>query len=265
MAYYPNLADNDADQLVGLFRHYVDNTMEVMKARCRSWWKHDGLFFAETSYWWGSYRPEDYGCDRHGVPDVENPYMYHHIEGGVELSQLMVRHWHYTQDEDVLQKYTIPWTFEVLKFYDLHFPRNPNGTLLMLNAKACESYNHCTNPAPQVAGLKMVVAGLLTVPEPLLGAARMGFLNNFSRQIPDVPLMESCQTEHSGCGERCGACASKRAPAGTTQIAPCLLNVSTVEEAKHAVGGYPVKVSATAEVLGLTRLESLSYVLHNQM
>ncbi len=150
MAYYPNLADNDADQLVGLFRHYVDNTMEVMKARCKSWFKHDGLFFSETSYWWGSYRPTDYGCDRHGVPDVENPFMWHHIEGGIELSQLMVRHWHYTQDTAVLKEYTLPWTDEVLKWYDLHYPRNPNGTILMLNAKSCESYNHCTNPAPQV-------------------------------------------------------------------------------------------------------------------
>ena len=238
MAYYPNLADNDADQLVGLFRHYVDNTMEVMKARCKSWFKHGGLFFSETSYWWGSYRPADYGCDRQGVPDVENPYMWHHIEGGIELSQLMVRHWHYTQDEAVLKAYTLPWTDEVLKWYDLHYPRNPNGTILMLNAKACESYNHCTNPAPQIAGLQMVVSGLRTVPAVLLGETRVAFLANFSKHIPDIPLMESCQAENSACGTRCGKCSGSIAPAHTVQIAPCLINLTSVADAGNARGGF---------------------------
>ena len=114
----------------------------------------------------------------------------------------------------------------------------------MLNAKSCESYNHCTNPAPQTAGLKMVVQGMLhSIPAALLGEARLAFLKNFSTQIPEIPLMESCQQEASGCGTRCGRCSSSasRAPAGTVQIAPCLLNLTTVADAAHAVGGFPTK------------------------
>jgi len=53
----------------------------------------------------------------------------------------------------VLKKYTLPWIDGVLQWYDLHYPRSSNGTLVLLNAKSCESYNHCTNPAPQIAGL----------------------------------------------------------------------------------------------------------------
>jgi len=80
LAYYPNLMDGDGEMLEGLMRHYVA-TLPVQRARCRSWWKHDGIFFGETTYWWGSYRPTDYGCDREKEIDVENPFMWHHDEG----------------------------------------------------------------------------------------------------------------------------------------------------------------------------------------
>eukprot|EP01045_Picozoa_sp_COSAG04_P059083 COSAG04_NODE_29098_length_271_cov_0.604651_1_plen_77_part_10 len=73
-----------------------------------------------------------------------------HIEGGIELAQLMVRHWHFTADTSVLKKYTLPWVDGMLQWYDQHYPKLGNGTILLLNAKSCETYNHCTNPAPQV-------------------------------------------------------------------------------------------------------------------
>lgn len=240
MAYYPNLQDNDADLLVGLFKHYVAQ-LDVQRARCKAWFGHAGIFFAETSYFWGSYTPQDYGCGRVKQKDVANPYIWHHIEGGIELAQLMVRHWHYTMDMDVLEHYTIPWTDEVLRWYDLHYERTSNGTILMLNAKACESYNHCTNPAPQIAGLRMVVQGLLSIPTALLGEARHAFLTNFSAQIPEIPLMLSCQGDTSGGkSARCQVGGGAPRP-HVVQIAPCLIGLNSSADAPHARGGFPSK------------------------
>jgi hypothetical protein len=87
----------------------------------------------------------------------------------------------------------------------------------------------------------MVVAGLRAVPTTLLGPTRVDFLANFSTQIPDIPLMASCQVENSGCGSRCGKCSSSAAPTHAMQIAPCLINVTSVADAAHARGGFPIK------------------------
>lgn len=80
-----------------------------------------------SRYIWGSYTPVDYGCDRVRQPDVANPYMWHHFEGGIELSHMMLRHWDHTGDQSVLQAYTLPWTDAVLEFYDEHYPSCANG------------------------------------------------------------------------------------------------------------------------------------------
>ena len=87
----------------------------------------------------------------------------------------------------------------------------------------------------------MVVAGLRAVPAALLGATRVAFLEHFADRIPSIPLMESCQAESSACGSRCGKCSSSVAPAQTTQIAPCLINLTSVADAAHARGGFPIK------------------------
>ena len=90
MAYYPNLADGDGDQLLGLFRHY-HKTMPVLRSRAKNWFgtTKGSMFFAETSLFWGSYEPDDFGCEDWNAtnrkhqgygpkdkPDVDNPFMW---------------------------------------------------------------------------------------------------------------------------------------------------------------------------------------------
>eukprot|EP01051_Picozoa_sp_SAG22_P004760 SAG22_NODE_263_length_13359_cov_3.396531_12_plen_434_part_00 len=226
MAYYPNLPDGDSSMLLGLFRHYL-RTVPVLQARAKSWFGagNGSLYFAETTFFWGDQEMDDFGCSFNrstvdhqsygtpkGRPDVANKFMWHHIEGGIELAQLMVRHYHYTGDAAVLRKYTLPWCDGVLAWYDTHYPKHPNGTILMLNAKSCETYNHCTNPAAMTAGLHMVVDGLLAlVPAATLGPARQAFLERFQKAIPDIPLMRSADNNPA-------------APADAVQIAPCLVS-----------------------------------------
>jgi hypothetical protein len=51
--------------------------MPVMEERSRQWWKIpqnvSALVFAETSYFFGTYEPVDYGCGRVNQPDIVNP------------------------------------------------------------------------------------------------------------------------------------------------------------------------------------------------
>ena len=247
MAYYPNLADGDADLLLGLFRHYK-KTMPVLRSRAKNWFGAGGgsggggsMYFAETTWFWGSYLPDNFGCDAWNAtnrkhqgygpkdkPDVTNPFMWHHIEGGIELAQLMVRHWHYTADASVLQEHTLPWCDGMLQWYDQHYPKLSNGTILLLNAKSCETYNHCTNPAPQVAGLHMVLDALLGMPQHLLGKERYAFYGSLRARLPPMPLMASASNNPA-------------APPSAVQIAPCLVNLTTADDAAHARGGFPIK------------------------
>ena len=86
----PNLADGDGDQLLGLFRHY-HKTMPVLRSRAKNWFgtTKGSMFFAETSLFWGSYEPDDFGCEDWNAtnrkhqgygpkdkPDVDNPFMW---------------------------------------------------------------------------------------------------------------------------------------------------------------------------------------------
>eukprot|EP01047_Picozoa_sp_COSAG01_P061945 COSAG01_NODE_7802_length_3052_cov_1.950220_1_plen_632_part_00 len=55
----------------------------VMRERSVQWYKHNGTRFAETSYFYGSFEPCDYGCDRKASdpPDPASPYIRNHIQG----------------------------------------------------------------------------------------------------------------------------------------------------------------------------------------
>ena len=72
----------DFDLLTPLFGMYAHQMAPAMAARAKIWWDASGGVFAETAYPFGAYTPQNYGCNRSHQPDVWDPFIKHHYEGG---------------------------------------------------------------------------------------------------------------------------------------------------------------------------------------
>ena len=149
-SYWYMFTSGDTDLLDPLFGMYKGQ-LPVLEGRGRTWWKlnQSALAFAETSYFFGTYEPVDYGCGRSGEPDISNPYIRHHYEGGVELAVMMLQAYQHTHDASLVSRWILPWCESLLRFYDQHYPKYPNGTLYLQHAQSCETWPDCTNPAAQ--------------------------------------------------------------------------------------------------------------------
>ena len=150
-SYWYTFAGGDTDLLDPLFGMYMEQ-LPVLEGRGRVWWNlsQSALAFAETSYFFGTYEPVDYGCGRSSEPDITNPYIRHHYEGGVELAVMMLQAYQHTHNASLVSRWVLPWCESLLRFYDLHYPKYPNGTLYLQHAQSCETWPDCTNPAAQV-------------------------------------------------------------------------------------------------------------------
>ena len=182
----------DFDLLRPLYKMYMSQ-LPVMRERSRRWYKHNGTRFAETSYFYGSFEPVDYGCQRKptDAPDPVSPYIKNHIQGGVELATIMLRDYQHTSNATLLAETVLPWCQSLLEFYDEHFPKYSNGTLFLQHAQSCETWPDCDNPAAQVAALIRITEGLTSIPRHLLSAEQAAFFARIAKSLPAIPLTDA--------------------------------------------------------------------------
>lgn len=188
LLYWPMLAAGDFEMMLPLFRMY-QNDLPFFKARTRTYFNHDGAFFPETMYFWGSYANSNYGWDRTGKPprDVDNTFIRWHYNGTLELLALMLQYYQYTQDEAFLRATLLPMADEILSFWQNHFPREPNGHIEMKPAQALETYQNCVNPAPDVAGIRWLVPQLMQLSPLIIGRERRERWSALLRDTPELP------------------------------------------------------------------------------
>lgn len=186
-SYWYAIAAGDYDLFGPLFRMYTEQ-LPVLVERGRQWWGVDGAQFGETTYFFGTYEPVDYGCGRSGVPDLVNPYIRHHYEGGVELAVMMLQVFHHTHNTSQLTSIILPWCENILRFYDQHYPKYSNGTFYLKDAQSCETWPTCTNPAPQVSALHRIAEGLMAIDAALLSPEQQKFFARVANSLPQVPL-----------------------------------------------------------------------------
>ncbi len=133
-SYWYTLFAGDFALLQPLYRMYMSQ-LPVMRERSLQWYKHNGTRFAETSYFYGTFEPSDYGCDRHandtGDPSPKNKFIKNHIQGGVELAVIMLNEYQHNRNASMLAQTVLPWCESLLQFYDEHFPKYANGTLFL--------------------------------------------------------------------------------------------------------------------------------------
>ncbi len=134
-------------------------TLPVHRERCRRYWGHGGACFPETLTAWGTFRPNDYGLNRDGVPveHVANPYVRHYWQGALELSTFLIDWYSYTRSDEVHSRYLVPIIREVLRFYQEHYPsRSPDGTVRIAPAASLETWHTAVDPTPELAGIRFV-------------------------------------------------------------------------------------------------------------
>ncbi len=173
LAYWAMLRAGDFDLMQPLFRMYLD-VLPLAEARTRVYFGHQGAFFPETMYFWGAYANENYGWDREGkAPShVDNTYIRYYWSGGHELTAMMLDHYSYTQDRGFLDETLLPLGGSIARFYDLHYPRDENGKIRFEPAQSLETWQEATNPLPEIAGLRFVLDGLLSLPPDAIGEDR---------------------------------------------------------------------------------------------
>ena len=74
---------------------------------------------------------------------------------------MMLDYYQFTGDQAFLNNTLLPHADAISKFYDLHYPRTPEGKLRFEPATALETWHKAVNPLPEIAGIRAVMPRLL--------------------------------------------------------------------------------------------------------
>lgn len=163
LPYWPLLAAGHHEMLKPLFKMYMD-ALPLARHRMKKYYNIDGAYFPETMWFWGAYRNEDYGW--HPAPDkkpdeIDGKFIQYYWQGGIELTAMMLQYYHHTRDNEFLNSTLLPFAKQITAFYDQRYPRGSNGKLVIYPGNALEDVWACTNPAPEIAGLRCILPQLI--------------------------------------------------------------------------------------------------------
>ena len=178
--YWPMLQSGDFEMMRPLFRMYQDQLPGNAKA-VREFYGHDGAYFAETNPFYGS------------LPNIKpgeaGSYTKHYFTPILELSAMMLDYFAYTGDREFVRQTLLPVADAGLTFFDQHF-KQENGKLVLDPDNSIEMYWKARNPAPDIAGLRWVLAGLLALPPDLTTVEQRGRWKKLLEAIPELPKGE---------------------------------------------------------------------------
>lgn len=190
LIYWPMLAEGDYDMMQPFFRMYI-NSMPLQKERTRRYFEHSGAYYPETMSFWGLSRDGDYGIGsvRRGKPISwhKNQFIRREWQGGIEVLAMMLDYYIYTQDKEFLRTVLLPFAAEIITFYDKHYKRDDRDKILFYPAQALETWWDCTNPMPEVAGLKFVLSKLLRLPENVTSEKQRKIWQRLLGELPAIP------------------------------------------------------------------------------
>jgi alpha-L-fucosidase 2 len=191
LIYWPMIAAGDFDTLRPFFQMYLDG-LSLAKDHIKLYFSHGGAAFPETMFFWGLPNNNDFGW---GNPDtiITNPYIRYHINGNIELTAMMLAEYAYTQDAAAARAYLVPIAEAVTTYFGQHFPRGPDGKLLLSPDQALETYQcrmvgDVINPTPDIAGLRWILPRLLALPNSLTTAPQRALWQRLLADLPAIPL-----------------------------------------------------------------------------
>lgn len=191
LPYISLCAAGDFDLQGPLFRMYARELLPLCVYRTRHYLGHGGAYYPECIMFWGAVFSESYGWTPFAErTDKLQESRWHKWEwvGGLELSWMMLDYYDHTLDDGFLRETVLPFTREILGFFEQHYPVNAAGQLVFHPSQALETWWHCTNATPEVAGCIAVTERLLGLPGDLVSAAERAHWLRFKAKLPPVPL-----------------------------------------------------------------------------
>ena len=190
LLYWPLLMSGDFDLLQVFFDQYT-RLLPMRTAITKAWFGHGGAYFRENLELNGAERD----CDHGFLPPKTKPgekydgwYHDYYFTCGLETVAMMLDRVRYTRDATFRDGTLVPFAREVLAFFDQHYPRDADGKLRLEPAQVLETYWVAVNPAPDVAGLRFCLDGLLA-----MGAGTPSDKRDWTRlraELPDIPMKD---------------------------------------------------------------------------
>lgn len=191
LIYWNMLATGDFDLMQPWFKMYKD-ALPLQKYKNLKYFNHEGAFFYETITFWGANISRQYGptpFEERECPISENPYVKRYWQNGIEQMLMMTEYYNYTQDETFAKDVLIPHATEIIKFYDLHYPkRDSNGKILFDPAQSLETWHTAVNPVPEIVGLDYTINKILAMPQHLLNADIVNRGRRIVSELPPLPI-----------------------------------------------------------------------------
>jgi len=103
---------------------------------------------------------------------------------------MLLDYYAYTGDQKFARETLLPMADAGVKFFDQHWPHE-NGKLVLDPDNAIEMFWKARNPAPDIAGLRWVLPGLLALPTELTTAEQRARWQRFLKEIPELPVGET--------------------------------------------------------------------------
>jgi alpha-L-fucosidase 2 len=166
----------------------------MAKYRTKHYLGHEGAYLNECVYFWGAAFNDSYGWkprEKRKTVLNESPWHRWEWQGGIELLQMMLDFYEHTLDEGFLRQTLLPFAHEILAFYDLHYPVDKNGKIVMEPAQALETWWDCRNPMPEIAGILTVTERLQTLAVSMAGEGERSLWQRLHDKMPKLPMREA--------------------------------------------------------------------------
>jgi alpha-L-fucosidase 2 len=181
LIYWPMLAAGDFDLMQPFFRMYSD-ILKANAAKVKENYGFEGSCFAETSMPYGGISKITHEAPGHLTK--------HYWLGNLEYLFMAVEYYRYTRDETFAREILIPSARQILAFYTHYYGRDEKGMLLLDPLNSGETWVKVKNPAPDIAALKVILGGLLELPDSLTTPAEREEWRALSQILPPLPIGE---------------------------------------------------------------------------
>lgn len=188
LLYWPLLSSGDFD-LMPPFMDYYFNLLPHRKAVTKAWFGHEGAYFRENIEPTGMERD----CGNTGKPlkatigATAEHYHDFYFTSTLELLALMLQYAEFTGNLDFVQQRLLPYAREAILFFQLHYPKDKKGKLLLDPAMVLETFWKAKNPTPDISGLRYCLSNLLRL-EYGTKADRETW-HDLLQSIPEIPLL----------------------------------------------------------------------------
>lgn len=185
----------DFDLMQPLFRMYADDIFPLCQYRTKKYFGYEGAYFAECMYPWGAVFSQTYGWDK-PFSERKDPIqrsIWHKWEwvAGPELVFMMMDYCQYTGDDKYLTEKVIPIAEAIMSFFDNYYKTGDEGKLVMHPSQAVETWIECTNPMPEVAGLRSITQRLLLLDEKFSSKDQRAKWKTFMAKLPAIPTRDT--------------------------------------------------------------------------